>query len=98
MNKFKKQLEEYSLRNNRINLVDLINMVVGVALIVSLVIIFQYPTNRYAILTACLSGGVMNILNGIKQMKDPKRKMTGLTFIMMGVIVIVLGFIIMEMV
>lgn len=98
MSKFKKQLEEYLTKNNRINLVDLINIVVGVALIVSLILIFQHPTNRYAILVACLSGGIMNILNGMKQMKDPKRKMTGLTYVMMGVIVIVLGFIIKEMV
>lgn len=98
MNKFKKQLEEYSSRNSQFNLVDLINTIVGVALIVSLVLIFQHPTNRYAILAACLSGGLVNILSGIKQMKDPKRRMTGLTFIMMGVIVIVLGFIIIGMV
>jgi hypothetical protein len=98
MNKFKKQLEEYASRNNKVNIVDLINTMVGVVLIVSLVLIFQQPTNRYAILAACLSGGLMNILSGTKQMKDPKRKVTGLTFIMMGAIVIGLGFIIMEMV
>ena len=98
MSKFKKQLEEYLTKNNRISLVDLINILVGVALIVSLILIFQHPTNRYAILVACLSGGTMNILNGMKLMKDPKRKMTGLTYVMMGVIVIFLGFIIKEMV
>ncbi len=98
MNKFKKQSEEHISKDNRVNFIDLINLIVGVTLIVSLVLIFQHPTNRYAILSACLSGGLMNILNGIKQMKDPKRKMTGLTYLMMGVLVIVLGFIIIEMV
>lgn len=98
MNKIKKQLEEASFGNNKINILDLINTVVGVALIVSLILIFQNPTNRYAILAACISGGLVNILNGVKQVKDPKRKMSGLTFIMMGVIVIVLGFIIIEMI
>ncbi len=98
MNKFKKQLEEYSSGNNKVNIIDLINTVVGIALMVSLILIFQNPTNRYAIMAACISGGIVNILNGVKQTKDPKRKMTGLTFIMMGVIVIILGFIIIQMV
>ena len=97
MNKFKKQFEEYASKNNRIGMVDLINTIVGVALIVSLILIFQHPTNRYAILAACLSGGLMNLINGVKQMKNPKQKMTGLTLFMMGVIEIFLGFIIMGM-
>ena len=98
MSKFKKRIEEFMSGNNRVNIIDLINTVVGVILIVSLILIFQHPTNRYAIMAACISGGLMNILNGMKQIKNPKYKMTGLTYIMMGVIVIVLGFIIIEMV
>jgi hypothetical protein len=98
MNRFKKQLEEFSSVSSKVNILDLINTIVGIVLIVSLILIFQNPMNRYAILAACISGGLVNVLNGVKQMKDPKRKMTGLTFIMMGVIVIVLGFIIIEMV
>ena len=98
MNKFKKQLEEYSSGNNKLNIIDLINTIVGIVLIVSLILIFQNPTNRYSILVACISGGLVNVLNGVKQMKDPKHKMTGLTFLMMGVIVIILGFVIVEMV
>ncbi len=98
MNKFKKQLEKFSSGNNKINILDLINTIVGIALIVSLILIFQNPTNRYAILAACISGGLVNILNGVKLTRSPKSKTTGFTFIMMGVIVIGLGFIIMEMV
>jgi hypothetical protein len=92
-----KQLKEYQAQSNKINITDLINVVAGVTLLVSLVLIFQHPTNRYAILAACLSGGLMNILTGVKQMKDPKRKTMGMSFLMMGAIVILLGFIIMNM-
>ncbi|MBP1753605.1 MAG: hypothetical protein H6Q59_3 [Firmicutes bacterium] len=95
MNKFMKQWKEFSEGNNQIHILDLINTIVGVVLIVSLILIFQHPENRYAILAACLSGGLMNIINGLKQMKDVKRRMTGMTFLMLGVIVIVLGFIIL---
>lgn len=98
MSKFMKQLKEYSTGSNQIHLLDLINTIVGVALIVSLILIFQHPENRYAILAACLSGGLMNILNGLKQMKDSKRRTMGMTFLMMGVIVILLGFIIIQIV
>lgn len=97
MNRLKEQLKEFSAKNNKLNLMDLFNTIVGIALIVSLILVFQNPGNRYAILATCLSGGLMNILNGLKQWKDPKRKMMGMTFFMMGVIVIALGFIIMDM-
>lgn len=98
MNKFRKQLKEDSLRTNQIHLLDVINTIMGVALIVSVVLIFQHPENRYAILAACLSGGLMNILNGLKQMKDTKRRMMGMTFLMMGTILIILGFLILQIV
>ncbi len=98
MNKYKEQLKEFSLKNNKLNLIDLFNTVVGIALIVSLILVFQNPGNRFAILAICLSGGLMNILNGLKQWKDPKRKTMGMTFFMMGAIVIALGFIIMDMI
>jgi hypothetical protein len=98
MNILKKLLEEGISGENKLNWIDLINTIAGIALIVSLILIFNYPTNRYAILAACLSGGLVNIISGLKQSKDPKRKMTGLTFVMLGVIVIVLGFIIVEMI
>lgn len=91
MDKFKKLLEEFSLKS------DIINTLVGIALIVSLILIFLNPNNQYAILLACISGGLMNILNGLKLMKDPKKRSTGMTFLMLGAIVIILGFITMNM-
>jgi hypothetical protein len=98
VSKSKEQLKEFSLKNSKLNLMDLFNTVVGIALIVSLILVFQNPSNRFAILAICLSGGLMNILNGLKQWKDPKRKTMGMTFFMMGAIVIALGFIIMDMI
>jgi len=85
MNRLRKLLKDISLKS------DIINVIVGVVLIVSLIIIFQNPYNRYAILIACISGGLMNILNGLKYRKDPKKKTMGMSFLMMGVIVMLLG-------
>ncbi len=75
---------------------DIINVIAGVALIVSLIFIYQNQYNKIAILTACIAGGLMNIMNGVKTMKDPKSKTTGMTYLMMGVVLIVLGLIITQ--
>jgi hypothetical protein len=86
VDRFKKLLRDFSLKS------DIMNTIVGIALIVSLILIFQNPKNQYAILAACIAGGSMNVLTGMKMMKDPKRKMMGMSFIMMGIILAVLGF------
>ncbi|MDD3174210.1 MAG: hypothetical protein PHF63_11260 [Herbinix sp.] len=91
MNKFKKLIKEFSLKS------DIINTIVGIILIVSLIFILQNPRNHAAILTACISGGLINILNGFNLMKNPKKMSTGMSFLMMGIILIVLGFIIINL-
>ena len=77
---------------------DKSNMVLGVALIVSLLLIYIFPNNRAVILSACISGGLMNIINGLKMIKDPKKMSSGMTFLAVGVLIIVLGFIIIRFV
>jgi len=91
MNGLQKLVTRISLKS------DIINVLLGVALIISMILLFQDPTNQYAILAACASGGFMNILNGMKFMKDSKKKSMGMTFLMMGAIVILLGFLILNM-
>ncbi len=78
--------------------IDIINTAAGIALIVSVVLIFIFPYNHYAILAACISGGLINIMNGLKQRKEPGRRSMGMTLIMMGAIVIFLGFVIISIV
>lgn len=85
MNNLKKILKKFSLK------ADMINIAVGIALIVSLIFIYQNPYNHYAILTACTAGGIMYMMLGLKIMKKPKQKTTGMTYIMMGLIFIGLG-------
>ncbi len=92
MNNPKKQYEKPSIKG------DIVNLIVGIALIVSVVLIFVFPYNHYAILAACISGGLMNIMNGLKQRKEPGRRSMGMSFMMMGIIVIFLGFVIVSMV
>lgn len=92
MNDPKKQSKKPSVT------IDIINTVAGIALIVSVVLIFVFPYNHYAILAACISGGFVNIMNGLKQRREPGRRSMSMTLIMMGVIVIFLGFVIISIV
>ncbi len=86
MDRFKKLFKDFSLKT------DIINIFIGIALITSLVIIYLDPNNKYAILAACLAGGLMNMVSGFKMMKNPKRRNLSMSFIMLGVIIIFLGF------
>ena len=91
MNLFKKLLQEISIRN------DIINLCIGIGLLISILFVFLLPQNPYPILSACFFGGAMNLMNGLRLMKEPLRRTNGITFIMLGVIVIVLGFIIVNL-
>lgn len=68
----------------------------GLVFVASLMILFQNPLNQYAVLAICISAGLMNVQNGIKYMEDSKKKTMGMTSLMMGAIVILLGFLIMD--
>lgn len=90
MEKDKKDLWKYLLKS------DTINVIVGVVLLISLVFVYRNPYNKAAILTACIAGGLINLMNGLKTMKDPKRKTTGMMFLMLGAMLVILGFIITQ--
>lgn len=90
MNNFKKLLKEFSLYY------DIINTILGIALIISMIVIFV-TTSKFGILAAFLLGGSMNFINGLKFMDDPKRKTMGMSFLLMGVILIIIGFVIIQL-
>lgn len=74
----------------------IINLIVGFSFVISLLLIYLNPYNRFAIMTAASSAGLMNIMNGFKLVKDPKRKTTGSSYILMGVILIAFGFFLIQ--
>lgn len=86
MNNLRKLLERVSKKSS------IINALAGILLVLALVIIYRNPNNQFAILTACIAGGIMNMMFGINARKDPKRKMTAMSYVLMGVILIGLGF------
>lgn len=90
MDRMKKLIEALSLK------INILNIIVGIAFMLSLILIFLEPDNKFAVLSACIAGGFINILNGLKIWKDPKRKTMGLSYVMMGIIIIVLGFVLFD--
>lgn len=92
LNKFRKFIEELLKKT------DIVVMILTIVLVISIFFVFQYPNDQWPIISACASGGLMNILTGLKQTKNPSKKSSGMTFVMLGVIIVILGFILAGMV
>lgn len=86
MNNLMKLLKNISLKSNTIQ------VVLGIVLIISLSVVLLNPYNKLAVLTATTSGGLINAMFGVNMMKDPKRKSTGMSYVLIGIIMIGLGF------
>jgi uncharacterized membrane protein HdeD (DUF308 family) len=56
--------------------------------------VYLLPHSKITILIACAACGIMNILQGFKYLNDAKRKTTGWSVMMLGIIVIVVGIVI----
>ena len=86
MNKKKKLLQDHNL------LIDILNTLLGIALIIFLILIFKNPRDKRVIMTAFFLGGSMNILHGIKYLKTPKKNAMGTTSVILGIIIIFIGY------
>ena len=85
MNKLMKFIKEKSL------LFDVINVLLGVALVVLIILVLKYPYNEYFRLAAFTVGGFMNMSNGLKYLKDSKKKNLGMNMMMVGLLIIIMG-------
>ncbi|NLP35593.1 MAG: hypothetical protein GX359_10485 [Clostridiales bacterium] len=91
MDKIKKLIREFSLS------LDIINVLLGILLMIFLILIFTIPHNSLLLFMAFATGGIMNIVNGLKYKKDPKRRNMGMLFILFGFIVIFIGYLMVAM-
>ncbi|MDF2510552.1 MAG: hypothetical protein K0S04_418 [Herbinix sp.] len=90
MDKRKNLLEKLINKNIRIN------TVLSIILVVALFYFFLKPNSRYAILAACFAGGLINVNNGMTMWREPAKRTVGMSYLMFGVIIIALGFIIVR--
>jgi 4-hydroxybenzoate polyprenyltransferase len=88
MNGLKKLIAKFS------SMYDIIIALIGIALFIIVIIIFMNHQNLTVILIACIACGIINILQGLKMMKDPKKRMTGMSYLLLGIVIIVVGFLI----
>lgn len=70
-------------------ILDIINVITGIALIVFLILAFVFPNNFIFFILAFLAAGIMNILNGIIKVKRQKKKALGFSFIGLGAAILV---------
>ncbi len=90
MDKQNNRIEKLIKKNFKIN--TILSMVLSIALFY----FFLKPDSQYAILVACLAGGLINVTNGMAMLKDTAKKAVGMNYILFGVIIIALGFIIVR--
>lgn len=88
MNRLRKYWKEFNLT------IDVIISILGIALIIFLVLSFLHPERGWILLATFLSGGSINILNGLKIVKDNNKKTIAMSYILFGFVIILLGFII----
>lgn len=92
MNRLKKIWKQFHLSY------DILISIFGIALIIFLFLSIRNPEKRVVLLAAFISGGSINILNGLKIVKDKKKRNTAMSYILFGVLIILFGFIMINQV
>ena len=70
---------------------DVMIIFLGIALVVLLILTFINPGSRLIMLAAFVSGGLLNVINGLKIVNDKNRRNMGMSYIFFGILIIVIG-------
>jgi uncharacterized membrane protein HdeD (DUF308 family) len=70
---------------------DIVIVLCGILLIVFLVLTLTHPKNSFFMLAAFAAGGLINVLNGFKIIKDKKKRSMAISYIFFGIILLFLG-------
>ncbi len=73
---------------------DLILTVLGIILVVFLVLTFLNPGNSIFLIAAFTAAGLINVVNGLKIIRDKRKRSIGMNYIFFGIIIIFAGVII----
>lgn len=85
MKNFIKLIKENNL------IIDVLNVLAGLLLIITLVLFCLFPGNRIVIGLMILVAGIMNIGNGLKRYQDKRMKGLGISLITLGICIFVIG-------
>lgn len=86
MRKLLQRLKELQLSYDRIN------AYLGILLVVLLVLNFVYPNRAFLLIAAFSAGGLINVMNGLKVIKDKSKRNMGVSYIFFGILIILIGF------
>lgn len=89
-------MKRLKLLQNKSIIFDLGNTILGFILIALLIIVVRNPENSKAVMAAFFLGGSMNILNGLKCMQTSKKNGMGMSFFLLGIIIIFIGYVIVN--
>lgn len=72
-------------------ILDVLNVLLGLALIVTVVLFCMFPGNKIVIGLMILLSGFMNIGNGIKRYQDKTSRAMGMALITVGACILMIG-------
>ena len=79
---------------NKERVLDTVNIILGLLMLTALVV-FWKTGNVISMYAIIFCGGLMNLCNGFRYLKQSKRKQLGYSMIMFGTVILVLGVVIM---
>jgi hypothetical protein len=86
-------LEEAKKRNL---ITDILNTVIGLVLLVAIILFILFPGNVLILSLLFIAAGAMNLQTGFRYYKDKKKRTSGMCFIMLGFIILIVGVLVLR--
>lgn len=86
-------MEEAKKRNL---LTDVVNVVIGLFMLVMIILFILFPGNVLVLALLFIAAGAMNLQTGFRYYKDKKKRNSGLCFIMLGFVILILGVLVLR--
>lgn len=86
-------MEEAKKRNL---LTDVVNVVIGLFMLVMIILFILFPGNVLVLALLFIAAGAMNLQTGFRYYKDKKKRNSGMCFIMLGFVILILGVLVLQ--
>lgn len=86
-------MEEAKKRNL---LTDVVNVVIGLFMLVMIILFILFPGNVLVLALLFIAAGAMNLQTGFRYYRDKKKRNSGMCFIMLGFVILILGVLVLR--
>lgn len=86
-------MEEAKKRNL---LTDVVNVVIGLFMLVMIILFILFPGNVLVLALLFIAAGAMNLQTGFRYYRDKKKQNSGMCFIMLGFVILILGVLVLR--